>query len=131
MSESRPSQQNEVQTWQRELPLHHELDGKLKPEEALVLVGSFTQSSLEGFRQDYETGELNEQTFSIKQRIHAAALEQLATLKVDDVNPLDAIVDRQVEVEATLKVPNGGTRSHAEELKLREQLEGVKLLNKM
>jgi hypothetical protein len=131
MSEAFLSQPIETQTWQRELPLHHELDGRLKPDEAFALTGSFTETSLEGHRQEYETGELNEQSYGVKQRIHTAALEQLATLTVDDGSVLDVIVDRREEVEATLKAPHGGTRSRAEELALREQLEGVKLLNKM
>lgn len=131
MSENLSSQPIETQSWQRELPLHHELDGRLKPDEAIALIGSFTETSLEAHRQDYETGELNEQSFGVKQRIHSAALEQLATLTVDDGSVLDAIVDRGEEVEVTLKAPHGGTRSRAEELALREQLEGVKLLNKM
>lgn len=132
MSETLPSQQNESQAWKRELPLHHELGGTLKPEETLALIGSFTESSLEAYKEANETDELNGQSFSVKQRIHTAALEQLTTLKVEeDVNVFDTIADRQKELEEILRSPNGGTRSRAETQKLREQLDGVKLLNKM
>lgn len=131
MSET-PTVQEETLSWNQELPLHRELDGKLKPEEALALVGSFTQSSLEAFKGDNEAGELSDQSLNIKQRIHTAALEQLATLKVEEgTGTLDAILDRQLELEAVLRTPHGGDRSRAETMRLREQLDGVKLLNKM
>lgn len=99
MSETLPSHQNEPQPWQRELSLHREGAGTLKPEEALALVGSFTESSLEGFRYDNETGSLSDQSLSMKERIHAAALEQLGALKAEqDVGVLDIITDRQKEL---------------------------------
>jgi len=124
--------QNEPQTWQRELPLHREGAGVIKPEETLALIGSFTQSSLEGYKQDNETGELSDQAFSIKQRIHAAAHEQLAMLKAEEgVSVLDTIADRQKELETVLSTPSGGNRSSAEGTNLLVQLAGVKLLNEM
>lgn len=132
MSETLPSQPNETQTWKRELPLHRERAGTLNPEEALALIGSFTQSSLEGIKQDNETGELSDYDFKMQQETHAAALEQLGTLEVDEnTDALNAIVDRQRELEAALDSIGGDRRRHAEEFKLREQLAGVKLLNKM
>ncbi len=132
MSETLPSQQNETQAWKRELPLHREAAGTLKPEETLALVGSFTQSSLERHKDDNEAGELTDQQFSVKQRVHVAALEQLGTLEMDEnTNALNAIADRRKELETILKTPHGGTRSSAETINLRIALDGVKLLNEM
>ena len=130
MSETLPSPQNETQAWQRELPLHHERAGTLKPEETLALIGSFAESNLEGYKQDNETGEISDYDFGLKQRTLAAALEQLATLKVDEsTGALNIIVDRQKELEVALDDIGGDTRRFAEERKLREQLAGTKLLN--
>ncbi len=132
MSETLPSQQNEPQAWKQELPPHREGNGTLNPEEALALIGSFTESSLERHKDDNEAGELTDQQFSVKQRVHAAALEQLGTLEVDEnTNALNAIADRREELETILKTPHGGTRSSAETINLRIALDGVKLLNEM
>jgi hypothetical protein len=132
MSETLPSQQNEIQAWKQELPLHREGAGMLKPEETLALIGSFAESRLEGHRQDNETGELSDQQFSMKQRIHEAALEQLATLKPEeDVNVLTTLAERQKELETVLSTPSGGNRSSAESANLRLQIAGVKLLTEM
>lgn len=134
MSETQPSQPspNETQAWKRELPLHREGAGTLNAEEALALIGSFTESSLERHKDDNETGELTDQQFSVKQRVHVAALEQLGMLEVDEnTNALNAIADRRKELETILKTPHGGTRSSAETINLRIALDGVKLLNEM
>lgn len=132
MNETLPSQKNESKPWKRELTFHREGAGTLKPEEALALVGSFTESSLESYKDDNDSGELSDQQFGVKQRIHAAALEQLSTLELTEgTDALNAIVDRRKELETVLKTPHGGTRSHAETTNLRIAIEGVKLLNEM
>ncbi|HPR09386.1 MAG TPA: hypothetical protein PLT04_02315 [Candidatus Saccharibacteria bacterium] len=132
MSETLPSQQNETQAWERELPLHREVAGTLKPEETLALIGSFTQSSLEAEKEANEAGEISDYEFSMKQTTHAAALEQLSTLQLgegDTVN--DVIYSRKKELEAALGDIESDSRRHAEALKLREQIAGVKLLDSM
>lgn len=132
MSETLPSQQNETQAWKRELPLHREVAGTLKPEETLTLIGSFTQSSLEAEKEANEAGEISDYEFSMKQTTHAAALEQLSTLQLgegDTVN--DVIYSRKKELEAALGDIESDSRRHAEALKLREQIAGVKLLDSM
>lgn len=130
MSETLPTQQNEPQAWKRELPLHHERAGTLKPEETLALIGSFTESSLEACKEKNQTGEMSDYDFGLEQRTHAAALEQLSTLKIDgDIDALNAIVGRQKELEVALDDIGGDVRRTTEERKLRGQLAGTKLLN--
>ncbi len=132
MSETLPPHQNEPQTWRRELIFHREAADKLKPEETIALIGSFTESSLESDKEENETGHMSDYEYGMKQRIHAAALEQLTTLKVDEsTDALNAIADRKVQLETALNDIGGDTRRTAEERKLREQLVGVKLLNNM
>lgn len=98
---------NETQPWRRELPLHREGVGTLNPEEVLALIGSFTESSLGRHKDDNEAGELTDQQFSVKQRVHAAALEQLRMLGVDEsTNALNAIADRREELKTILKTPH-------------------------
>lgn len=130
MSETLPSQQNESQPWKRELPLHREVAGTLKPEETLALMGSFTESSLEAHEQANKDGELSGYELGMKQRTHAAALEQLSTLELGvDETVNDVILTRQKELEMTLSDIESDSRRHAEQVKLREQLAGIKLLD--
>lgn len=128
-----PLPRNESQSWQRELPLHRELDGKLKPEETLALIGSHTKLGLEGLKQDREDGAISDYDFSMQQRTYTAALEQLSTLKIGEgTDVFHGIIDRQTELESALDGDvSSNPNRRAEEIKLWQQLSGVKLLNKV
>lgn len=125
--------QNNTEPWKQEIPEHSETAGTLRPEETLPLIGSFTQSSLEWAEQENKDGKLSDYDLGTETRVHDAALNELASLRVDQGDTVrDTIYDRQIELEKALEgdVSSDPNRS-GELMDLYTQLAGVMLLQKM
>lgn len=97
MDETLPSQQNEPQAWKRELQPHREINDRLNPNEALSLMGSFTEESLENIHE--LQGTMDEKDYQKSVRIKEAALSELSELDLEGVGVAVAISDRKAQLE--------------------------------
>lgn len=97
MSETLPSQQNETQAWKRELQPHREINDRLNPNEALSLMGSFTEENLENIHELQDT--MGEKDYQKSVRVKEAALSELSELDLEGVGVADAISVRKAQLE--------------------------------
>lgn len=126
MSETLPSHQNELQPWQRELVPHGEVAGTLNPNETLALMGSWAERDLVDQYEIYEPGT---KELARQEAVYGAALGQLAELRAekgDSMNDaMDALYIRQQELKDALRRSD----NQADNIKIGEQLAGIKLLD--
>lgn len=126
MSETLPSHQNEPQPWQRELVLHGEVSGTLNPNETLALMGSWAERDLAGQYEIYEPGTKD---LARQEAVYGAALGQLAELRAEKGDSMNDVMDTLYSRQQELKDALRRSDNQADNIKIGEQLAGMKLLD--